>query len=84
MAAIQATEDRIAQYIQTLKLNDRVAIAVYNGSDAHVVSGELKAVEGLMIAAKRDGLRCTKLNVDQGMLIRLYFLRLRSCLSRLP
>ncbi|KAF9473131.1 ketoacyl-synt-domain-containing protein [Pholiota conissans] len=66
MVAIQATEDRVAQYIQKLGLGGRVSIAVYNASDAHVVSGELKAVEGLLAAAKRDGLRCTKLNVDQG------------------
>ena len=67
MAAIQATEARVAQYIQKLGVQDRVAIAVYNASDAHVVSGELKAVEGVLAAAKRDGVRCTKLKVDQGL-----------------
>ena len=66
MAAIAAPEDRINGYIRSLGLQGRVAIAVYNGPDAHVVSGELKAVETLMATAKRDGLRGTKLNVDQG------------------
>ncbi|KAF8953963.1 acyl transferase domain-containing protein [Flammula alnicola] len=66
MVAIQASEERISRYIQNLGLADRFAIAVYNGPEAHVVSGEMKAVESLMTAAKRDGLRCTKLNVDQG------------------
>ncbi|PPQ84949.1 hypothetical protein CVT25_004462 [Psilocybe cyanescens] len=66
MAAIAAAEDKIARYIETLGLKDRVAVAVYNGTDAHVVSGELKAIEKLMAAVKRDGLRTTKLNIDQG------------------
>lgn len=71
MAAIQATEDRVVQYIQKLSVQDRVAIAVYNGPDAHVISGEMKAIESIMVAAKRDGMRCTKLNVDQGVFISL-------------
>ncbi|KAF8900861.1 hypothetical protein CPB84DRAFT_1778561 [Gymnopilus junonius] len=66
MVAVAASEERVATYIEKLALKDRVAIAVYNGSDAIVVSGELKAVDQLMAAVKRDGLRSTKLNIDQG------------------
>ncbi|KDR66936.1 hypothetical protein GALMADRAFT_232327 [Galerina marginata CBS 339.88] len=66
MVAVAASEERVARYIESLGLKDRVAIAVYNGPDAHVVSGELKAVEKLMATVKRDGLRATKLNIDQG------------------
>ncbi|PPQ99823.1 hypothetical protein CVT24_009617 [Panaeolus cyanescens] len=66
MIAIAAPEDRIARYISDMKLQDRVAIAVYNGTESHVVSGELKAVESLMAAVKMDGLRATKLVIDQG------------------
>ncbi|KAF8952141.1 acyl transferase domain-containing protein [Flammula alnicola] len=56
MVAIQASEERISRYIQNLGLADRLVIAAYNGPEAHVVSGEMKAVESLMTAAKRDGL----------------------------
>lgn len=66
MAAIGATEDSISRYIQTLGIQSRVVIAVFNGSRNHVVSGELKAVETLVASVKADGIRATKLNVDQG------------------
>jgi len=70
MAAVAASEERIDHYIDSLGLRDLLAIAVYNGAEAHVVSGNLKAIETLLVAVKRDGLRCTKLNVDQGMILR--------------
>jgi len=66
MVAIAAPEERVSRYIETLGLEELVAIAVYNGSDSLVVSGQLKAVDKLLVAVKRDGLRATKLNVDQG------------------
>ncbi|KAF8151526.1 hypothetical protein B0H34DRAFT_132545 [Crassisporium funariophilum] len=66
MAAVAASEEKVAHYISKLGINDRVAIAVYNGPEAHVVSGELKAVERLISAVKSDGLRATKLVIDQG------------------
>ena len=71
MVAVAASEERVASYIDKLGLKDRVAIAVYNGSEAIVVSGQLKAVDELMAAVKRDGLRSAKLNIDQGMFILL-------------
>lgn len=67
MIAIAAPEDRITRYISDMSIQDRVAVAVYNGTESHVVSGGLKAVESLMAAVKRDGLRATKLVIDQGM-----------------
>ncbi|CAA7264464.1 unnamed protein product [Cyclocybe aegerita] len=66
MAAVAAPEERVNHYISSLGLRGRVAIAVHNGPDSIVVSGELKGVEKLMAAAKRDGLRSVKLVVDQG------------------
>ena len=69
MAAVAASEERIDHYIDSLGLRGLLAIAVYNGAEAHVVSGNLKAIETLLVAVKRDGLRCTKLNVDQGMIL---------------
>lgn len=87
MAAIAASAERVNRYILNLGLKDRVAIAVFNGPEAHVVSGELKAVETLMATAKKDGLRGTKLNVDQGQYrdyyvctpFKLYFRIPQSC-----
>lgn len=69
MAAIAASEERVDHYIDSLGLRDLLSIAVYNGAEAHVVSGNLKAIESLLVAVKRDGLRCTKLKVDQGMIL---------------
>ncbi|TFK38563.1 hypothetical protein BDQ12DRAFT_116355 [Crucibulum laeve] len=66
MAAIAETEDVIMGYIDSLELGDELALAVYNGSKSHVISGSLAAVERLVAAVKSDGLRATKLNVDQG------------------
>ena len=69
MAAVAASEEKVAQYISKLNIDDCVAIAVYNGPESHVVSGEMKAVEKLISAVKADGLRATKLVVDQGDLL---------------
>lgn len=66
MAAVAASEDKVARYISKLDIDSRVAIAVYNGPESHVVSGEMKAIEKLISAVKADGLRATKLVVDQG------------------
>lgn len=66
MAAVAASEEKVARYISKLDIDGRVAIAVYNGPESHVVSGEMKAIEKLISAVKADGLRATKLVVDQG------------------
>jgi acyl transferase domain-containing protein len=51
-----------------LHVDSRVAIAVtvYNGPESHVVSGDMKAIEKLISVVKADGIRATKLVVDQG------------------
>jgi malonyl CoA-acyl carrier protein transacylase len=66
MAAIAATEDVVAKYIAEMGLQHQLSIAVYNAADNNVVSGDLKAIEKLMAAVKRDGMRATKLAVAQG------------------
>ena len=66
MAAVAASEEKVARYISKLDIDSRVAIAVYNGPESHVVSGELKAIEKLISVVKADGIRATKLVVDQG------------------
>ena len=43
-----------------------VSIAVYNGPDSRIVSGDMKALEKLISVVKADGIRATKLVVDQG------------------
>lgn len=69
MAAIATSDDRIAQYISEMGIQDQVSIAVYNAADSNVVSGEMKALEKLMAAVKRDGIRATKLAVGQGTML---------------
>ena len=66
MAAVAASEEKVARYISKLDIDSRVAIAVYNGPESHVVSGEMKAIEKLISVVKADGIRATKLVVDQG------------------
>lgn len=67
MAAIAAGEDVIRQYLNKLGVAESVVIAVFNGSGSHVASGEAESVKVLVSAVKRDGIRATTLNVDQGM-----------------
>jgi len=66
MVAVAATEEVVERYITKLGIRDRAVVAVYNATDGHVISGEKRAVESLLSAAKMDGLRGTKLNIDQG------------------
>ncbi|KAK0184742.1 polyketide synthetase [Armillaria mellea] len=66
MAAIAAAEDVIRQYLNNLGISESVVIAVFNGPDSHVASGEAGCVKALVSAVKRDGIRATTLNVDQG------------------
>ncbi|KAJ6610193.1 hypothetical protein B0H10DRAFT_1883603 [Mycena sp. CBHHK59/15] len=66
MAAIAAKEDVIKRYIHSLQLEDCVVIAVFNGPESHVISGDAAGVDLVFAAAKKDGIRAVKLNVDQG------------------
>lgn len=66
MAAVTASEEKAAHYISKLDIDSRVTIAVYNGPESHVVSGEMKSVEKLIFVVNADGIRAMKLVVDQG------------------
>ncbi len=67
MAAIAAGEDVIRQYLNNLGISESAVIAIFNGSDSHVASGEAESVKALVSAVKRDGIRAVTLNVDQGI-----------------
>lgn len=66
MAIIAASKEVINQLIHHLGLNGRVVIAVYNGPESHVISGELSSVDVLLSNAKMQGIKGAKLNVTQG------------------
>ncbi|KAK0199304.1 polyketide synthetase [Desarmillaria ectypa] len=66
MAAIASEEGIIRQYLNKLGISESVVIAVFNGSDSHVASGEAESIIKLVSAVKRDGIRAVKLKVDQG------------------
>ena len=66
MAAIAASQDVVVRYIAETRLQHQISIAVYNAADNNVVSGDMRAIEKLMAAVKRDGMRTTKLAVAQG------------------
>ncbi|KAG7441749.1 ketoacyl-synt-domain-containing protein [Guyanagaster necrorhizus] len=66
MAAIATDEGAILQYLSNLGISESVVIAVFNGYDSHVASGETESINKLVSAVKRDGIRAVKLNVDQG------------------
>jgi acyl transferase domain-containing protein len=66
MAAIAASEEKIACYISKLDIDSGVAIAIYNGPESHVIFGEIRAIEKLISMVKVNGLQAMKLVVDQG------------------
>ncbi|RDB30947.1 6-deoxyerythronolide-B synthase EryA1, modules 1 and 2 [Hypsizygus marmoreus] len=66
MAAVAAPEAIISNYISSLNVTDRVTIAVFNGMESHVISGAAAAIDLVHEAVRQDGIRCTKLKVDQG------------------
>jgi len=68
MAIVATSKDIIIELLRQLGLEGRLVIAVYNGSQSHVVSGELVALDAFLLAAKTKGLRLgvAKLKVAQG------------------
>ncbi|TFK38562.1 hypothetical protein BDQ12DRAFT_683838 [Crucibulum laeve] len=66
MVAVLASEKIILSYIQRLGFMDRLAIAVYNGKDSLVISGELDAVKSFAASLKQEDVKVSILNVDQG------------------
>ena len=68
MAIVGASQERVLRIIHELGLDNRLVIAVYNGPESHVISGELKAIDAFFSIASIRGFRATKVKVDQGRL----------------
>ncbi|KAF9012766.1 hypothetical protein BDQ17DRAFT_1420105 [Cyathus striatus] len=66
MAAIAAPEQVIRDYIDSLRVEGRVVIAVSNGEESHVISGFSDAVDLVCQTAKQENRRCVKLKVNEG------------------
>jgi len=81
MAIIASSEVSILRLIDQLGLDGQLelVIAVYNGPESHVVSGELSAIDTFLANAKTHGLRCTKLKIEQGTLPIFYSLSAAQC-----
>lgn len=71
MAAIGADADTVNGYLDTLSMRDRLTIAVYNAESSVVVSGALDAIDTLVFTVKQEGVKATRLDVNQG----IHFLR---------
>ena len=68
MAIVGASQDRVLDIIRELGLDDRLVIAVYNGPESHVISGEIKAIDAFLSIASIKGFKAAKIKVDQGRL----------------
>ena len=68
MAIVGASQERVLHVIHELGLDDRLVIAVNNGPDSHVISGEIKAIDAFISIASIRGFRAAKVKVDQGRL----------------
>lgn len=82
MVAVAATAEIITDAIQFLGVRNRVEIAVYNGTNSHVVSGAKDAIDALYTELKTEGIRCSMLKVDQGNFIQRPFQSRTHPLSR--
>ena len=76
MAIVRASQQRVLHIIHELGLDDRLAIAVYNGPESHVISGEIKAIDTFLSIANIRGFRTAKVNVDQGRLYHQFLFRI--------
>lgn len=66
MAAIGANASTVNSYIDSLSMRDRLTIAVFNAESSVVVSGALDAIDTIVAAVKQEGLKATRLDVNQG------------------
>ncbi|KAF7333309.1 Polyketide synthetase [Mycena venus] len=66
MAAIATTASAVLDYIHDLQLVGRVEISGFVSANTHVVSGDLDAIGIIVSHVKKQGLRASLLNVDQG------------------
>jgi acyl transferase domain-containing protein len=69
MAIVGTSQERVLHIIHELGLDNRLVIAVYNGPESHVISGEIKAIDTFLSTASIRGFRAAKVNVDQGRLL---------------
>ena len=83
MAIVGASQERVLHIIHELGLDDRLVIAVYNGPESHVISGEIKDIDTFLSIASIRGFRAAKLNVDQGRLSSMYLFHVSELASRL-
>jgi malonyl CoA-acyl carrier protein transacylase len=72
MAIVGASQERILHIIHELGLDDQLVIAVYNGPESHVISGEIKAIDTFLSSASLRGVRAAKVKVNQGALFSMY------------
>lgn len=68
MAIVGASQEKVLFIIHELGLDDQLVIAVYNGPESHVISGEIKAIDTFLSIASIRGFRAAKVKVDQGAL----------------
>lgn len=66
MAIVAASRETIRQIISQLGFANKLVIAVYNGPESHVVSGEMVALESFIAHSKYNGIKTSKLRVSQG------------------
>lgn len=66
MAAVAASSGVISEKLKQLNIQDKAVIAVHNGDESQVISGETWAVNRFLESCHEDGIRTTKLNVEQG------------------
>lgn len=69
MAAIAASSEVISQKLTQLNVEQAVVIAVQNGEESHVISGDTWAIDKFLVSCHEDGTRTTKLNVEQGQCV---------------
>ncbi|KAG7449473.1 ketoacyl-synt-domain-containing protein [Guyanagaster necrorhizus] len=65
MAAVAASKEEVEGLIDMLKLAESLSVAVHNSPRSIVVSGASAAVDAMVVAAKKQGLKASRLKVDQ-------------------
>ena len=66
MAAVRMPGSKLKARIESLGLTSDVCIAAFNTQSQHVISGTEAAVQRVIDNLSGSGVRCTRLNVNQG------------------
>lgn len=66
MAAIARPGNDVQRHLEQLGVDTEVDVAVYNTPQSCVISGRVQMVESIVTSFKEEGIRATRLNVDQG------------------